>query len=139
MKDIAFLYDTDQRCFDLQCLGSEIQIEDSLRTAIALSLFTDAKVDEFELPRGETNRGFWADALDNHDTGSKLWLLLRSKSNSHIVKKTEEYCKKSLEWLIEDKLVENIEVKAHINNYELTINITIFYQNKTSNFKFEVS
>jgi len=66
-------------------------------------------------------------------------LLLRSKSNSHIVKKTEEYCKKSLEWLIEDKLVENIEVKAHINNYELTINITIFYQNKTSNFKFEVS
>jgi phage gp46-like protein len=139
MKDIAFLYDTDQRCFDLQCLGSEIQIEDSLRTAIALSLFTDAKVDEFELLRSETNRGFWADALDNHDTGSKLWLLLRSKSNSHIVKKTEEYCKKSLEWLIEDKLVENIEVKAHINNYELTINITIFYQNKTSNFKFEVS
>ncbi|RDB36709.1 phage GP46 family protein [Spirobacillus cienkowskii] len=139
MKDIAFFYDTEQRCFDLQCLGSEIQIEDSLRTAIALSLFTDAKVDEFELPRSETNRGFWADALDNHETGSKLWLLLRSKRNSHVIKKTEEYCKKSLEWLIEDKLVENIEVKAQINSHELTINITIFYQNKTSNFKFEVS
>lgn len=139
MKDIAFLYDTDQRCFDLQCVGTEIQMEESLRTAIALSLFTDAKVDEFELPRAETNRGFWADALDNHDTGSKLWLLLRSKRNSHVLKKTEEYCKKSLEWLLEDKLVENVNVQAQLNKKLLIINISIFYNNKTSNFKFEVS
>ncbi|APJ03945.1 phage GP46 family protein [Silvanigrella aquatica] len=138
MKDISFIYDKKQRCFDLNMLGSEIQFEETLQTGVSLSLFTDAKVDEFEIPDGKENRGFWADVLDGENTGSKLWLILRSKNKIDVPKSAEEYCKKALFWLIEDKLVDNIDCTAKIEKNNLIINIIIHHNNITSHFKYEV-
>jgi phage gp46-like protein len=38
----------------------------NIHQAIAISLFTDARVTDEELPEGETSKkGWWADALDD--------------------------------------------------------------------------
>ena len=52
-----------------------------LKTAVVISLFTDRRVNEEDVPNGELNRGYWGDMdlPEGESLGSKLWLLKREK------------------------------------------------------------
>ena len=73
-----------------------------LETAVYLSLFLDAPAQPGDdVPPDSTRRGFWADAYsaDGDVTGSRLWLLERSKVTAVNVANAKTYAEEALAWM----------------------------------------
>lgn len=104
VSDIALTWRDDHG--DLVIIDNELMLDDSLTTAIIISLFTDLRVSE--------QRGWWGDSFneDNHQTGSKLWLLNREKQLQSVLDDAQTYATQALEWLITDKQVKTYQVIA---------------------------
>lgn len=118
MSDIALKFD-GTAVFDLEVASNDIATDDTLETAIFLSLFTDRRAsDEDQLPEGEASRrGWWGDVFPNvprDRIGSKLWLLGREKQMPQVVPRAQEYARDALQWLIEDRVAERVDVEAAI-------------------------
>lgn len=96
--------------------------EQGLETAISLSLFTDSRIAEEELPIGETERrGWWGDDIadtQGDQIGSKLWLLERMKATPLTRAKAEEYARSALKWLVDDGVAVSVVVKAMLVDRE---------------------
>ncbi len=118
MSDLALRWDADSFAADLAVEANDLARDEGLETAVLLSLFTDRQVDAGELPDGETDRrGCWADAvpvIEGDKSGSRLWLLARSKETPDALSRAEEYAREALAWLVEDKVAEKVEVTAEI-------------------------
>ena len=99
--------------FDLQMQKNDLAFDDTLKTAVIVSLFTDRRVTVDELPTGEKDRrGWWADALnDDQDLiGSKLWILKREKITQDVLDRAKKYCEEALQWLIDDRIAQSVTV-----------------------------
>lgn len=111
--------------------AGDLQSDDGMRTAVALSLLSDRRaLPDDELPGGGTDRrGWWADALaDRQDDqfGSRLWLLGREKDLASVRDRAETYARESLEWLLEDKVAADLEVIATtVSNDALQIRVVV--------------
>jgi len=107
--------------FDIAMEGGDLVGDDSLATAVLVSLFTDVRAGTDELPpEFSDRRGFWGDALlarsgDASGVGSKLWLLFREKQTASVVAAAEDYARRSLRWLITDGIAEAVDVRAESN------------------------
>lgn len=132
MKDCCFDFFMDGMNLDLVVNNSEIQSDESLKQAVLVSLFTDARCEKSELPLGESSlRGFWGDGMFGEKTGSKLWLLNRSKYTNDTLIKAKEYAKSALDWMISDGLAKDIQIEASFNkNKNMILNISIFKNNE---------
>lgn len=103
--------------FDIATSAEEMTAENSLSTAVTLSLFTDrlANTDDTLPDESQDRRGWWADALSeqSHDkVGSRLWLLSREKQTTSVLRRAEDYAYEALEWLIEDGIANSVVVTA---------------------------
>ena len=116
MTDIRLVWDAATGTADLALDGADLATDDGLATAVIISLFTDRRVANDDLPPGERDRrGFWADALNEDpedETGSWLWLLERVKETPDVLVKAEEYCHEALAWLVEDGVARAVAVTA---------------------------
>ncbi len=79
MADIAVVW--DQGCGSLQLNGADLLTDNSLLTAVIISLFTDRRaLDSDEIPDGTRDRrGWWGDSFRERPVGSRLWLLSRER------------------------------------------------------------
>ena len=116
--------------FDLSYKFGNIVSDDGLETAVCISLFTDRRVAEEELPRGENDRrGWFGDAIADikgDEIGSRLWLLDRLSASPLTRTKAEEYAKEALQWLLDDAVAESVDVEAVLINREyIELRITI--------------
>lgn len=128
MSDIGLFIQNN--CFDIDLENGDLKADNGLETAVSISLFTDGRVTEEELPVLETNkRGWWGDMfpeVDQDTIGSRLWTLDRSKVNTETLRRSEELCKESLDWMIEDGLADAIIINSEYNeSKQLIINIEI--------------
>lgn len=119
MSDLALRWDPAAVAADLAVEANDLARDDGLETAVLLSLFTDRQAEVGDvLPAGENDRrGWWGDALpvvEGDKTGSRLWLLARAKSTPDARARAEEYAREALQWLIDDKVAERVEVAAEI-------------------------
>ncbi|HDR1414529.1 TPA: phage GP46 family protein [Pasteurella multocida] len=91
---------------DLVVINDELMLDNSLTTSIIISLFTDLRVDD--------SRGWWGDDFnsDNHQTGSKLWLLNREKQLKSVLDDAQTYATQALSWLVKDKEIKDYQVIA---------------------------
>ena len=117
-RDIL-LSPTGDGLFDLVLQGGDLAGDDSLGTAVLISLFTDARADADVLPEGVTDpRGWWADALLAENArsfsgvGSLLWLLAREKQTQEVMARAEDYARQALQWLVDDGLASAVSVFA---------------------------
>lgn len=109
--------DDGQLLFDLATDGAALATEEGLRTAVLISLFTDARAaDGDQLPDGGADRrGWWADTwpeVEGDLTGSHLWLLAREKQVPAVLSRAERYARAALQWLIDDGIAAAVEVVA---------------------------
>ena len=110
---------------DINIGETGLEQDDGLETAVLISLFSDARCTDEQLPPDFTfKRGYWADMFaekngDKH--GSLLWLLEREKQTVEILSKIEEYCRQSLQWMIDDGIAKDVSVQASHPRPEFTL------------------
>ena len=118
---------------DLVLIDSDLASDRGLKTAVMLSLFTDRRADNDDVPpSGNPNdrRGWWADefAVNLGDLfGSRLWLLDRSVLNNQTVLLATEYVNEALQWMIDDHVVASITpvITPMTQPSGLTIGVTL--------------
>ena len=110
-----------------------LELEDTLQSAVLISVFCDARAGKDDvLPRGQTDRRGWpgselvrplyqnasGQAGNNtlsrraREVGSLLWLYLISKTTLTILELARFACWESLQWMVETKVAQRIEVFA---------------------------
>lgn len=119
MTDIALLWSNDRFGGDIALDAGRLVTDDGLRTAIEISLFTDARAgDDDRLPdEGADPRGWWGNAFPPSDAaprelGSKLWLLSREKLTAANVERARVYAMEALAWLKTAGIVSSLTVRA---------------------------
>lgn len=103
--------------FDMALNAEQLTAENTLQTAVMLSLFTDrlANADDVIPDKTTDRRGWWADAIAEQpqdNIGSRLWLLDREKQTLNVLRRAEEYAYESLTWLLDDGIAKAINVTA---------------------------
>jgi phage gp46-like protein len=113
------LEDTDGALFlsgDWIFVAPDLATDESLETAVLLSLFSDALAHEDDvLPDLHHNdrRGWWADtASPSPPFGSRLWLLAREKETEDVRLRAIHYSEEALAWMIADQVADRVEVIA---------------------------
>lgn len=112
--DLRLDFDPELQAADLVAVDGVLQYDRGLRTAIVISLFTDARADDGDaLPTTDTDRrGWWADtfAEDGDRIGSRLWLLSRAKQTDETLELARGYARTALDWLIADGIASAVDV-----------------------------
>ena len=116
MADILLAWQNRLGVGDITVVGADLGIDPTgLETAVLMSLFTDRRVEDDDLPPGEFDRrGWWGDALSEtgDEIGSHLWLLSREKQIPSVLVRAEGYAQESLAWMVNDGVVRETEVMA---------------------------
>jgi len=116
MTDIALAWDNDRWRADIGVAAGDLARDDGLRTAVIISLFTDAPArDDDPLPAPDDRRGWWGDAIAETPgdvTGSRLWLLRREKKLASVLVRARDYALEALQWMIATGIAAAIEVDA---------------------------
>lgn len=117
---------------DLALDGVRFDVDDGLRTAILISLYTDRRADPGDiLPGDETELGgWWGDAyadVEGDKIGSKLWLLRRSVVTDETLRRAESYCREALQWTIDDGLADRVEATAaKVGLHTMTLGVGLY-------------
>ncbi len=123
MTDIGLLWDPRAGSADIAVADGQLVSDDGLKTAILISLFTDARARADDaLPAPEDKRGWWGDAfaVDQDDViGSRLWLLAREKMLPVVVSRAREYVVEATQWLIDDGITPTVVVMAEAQSPDL--------------------
>ena len=117
MTDIKLDFEPGSTALGISILANDLESDEGLRTAFMLSLFCDRAAEPTDvLPEGVTSRrGWWADAVARvvgDKFGSRLWQLQREKETPSVLIRAQDYASESLQWSIDDKIVERLGVEV---------------------------
>jgi len=128
MSDIGLFIDSEG-FINIDYEDGDLKVDEGLQTAVLISLFTDARIDESEKEYEEQSvRGFWGDMFSEREgdvTGSKLWLFNRAKRTTETLVFYEDYAKKALAWLTQDGVAEKVYVSAVYRGGGLMLEIKV--------------
>ncbi|QNO00914.1 tail protein [Serratia phage vB_SspM_BZS1] len=131
MSDISSFWDVERLAADWREGRGDLVSGDDLQTAIIISLFTDRVARDDDDIDGDDRRGWWGDADEENDIGSRLWLLRRQKLTQSVAQKAEDYSREALQWLVDDGVVSSFSVATQIV-YPRRLNMVIRYQSPGS-------
>jgi phage gp46-like protein len=128
MTDIALIWKDSHG--DIAQDGIDLLTDDSIETAVIISLFTDRRAEPGDaIPDGTDNRrGYWGDAYRARPIGSRLWLLSRESQLASVLTDAETYAAEALQWLLDDGLASALAITATNPAFEmlaLRIDITL--------------
>lgn len=133
MSDLALIWDDDVGSADLALIAGALATGDDLKTAIIVSLFTDAAAPEGATlpdPADQDRRGWWGDGLASvvgDATGSTLWLIARDKQLPATLRSAEDAAREALAWMTEDGVASRVDIVASypsIGVLQLDITVT---------------
>jgi phage gp46-like protein len=132
MTDLALRWNDETVSADLMLSGGALAMDDGLRTAILISLFSDARAaEDADLPEaGDDRRGWWGDqfaagagpdagsAADRNRIGSLLWLLHRAKATSANLQLARQSAEEALAWLVRDGVAARVGVTVEAQSVD---------------------
>ena len=102
--------------------NGDFKADEGLETAILISLFSDQRVTESELPAGHTDkRGYWGDLyppIQGDKIGSKIWTHERGKASTETLAAIESRIPEALDWLIDDGAAASVSVEGSLDVYK---------------------
>jgi|SRR6188474_1813327 len=104
------------RAPDLRITRDDLAIDDGLATAVLISLFSDARV--------EDERGWWADDAQP-GWGSELWRYERESIASINLAQVKAADEKALAWLVADGVLSAVRVEVTIEDGVLVHRVMI--------------
>jgi phage gp46-like protein len=111
MSDIALIWSNEIGGADIAIVNGDLVMDDGLNTANLISLFTDARAREGDgLRDGDDPHGWWGDMFNapGEETGSRLWLLARSKKTAVTLERGREFSNAALGWMVTDKIASAV-------------------------------
>ena len=137
MTDLKTIFVSEEMLGDLALENADLATDDGLRTAVLLSLFSDARAKADDPLPGdpEDRRGWWGDAfppavdgagLEGDRFGSRLWLLKREKIVPSVLARAKTYAEDSLAWLVQARIASGVIVVAEAqpgNRLALSVSI----------------
>lgn len=127
LADLALRWDPVACNADLVLIDSDLASDPGLETAVMLSLFLDRRAENDDVPPSgdpEDRRGWWADQFlepEGDRIGSRLWLLDRSARRSEVARRYEEYAREALAWMVEDRVVQQVDVTTELTDSVLLV------------------
>jgi phage gp46-like protein len=116
LTDVALAWDPALAHADIGTAGGDLLRDDGLRTAVLVSLFTDALArPDDEIPDGtDDRRGWWGDGpgAGADGIGSRLWLLARARRTEDTRRRAQAYAQDALAWLVADGVAAAVAVTA---------------------------
>lgn len=117
MTDIALHWDNQRFAAAMAISAGALASDDGLRTAIIVSLFSDARAaPDDSLPEANADRrGWWGDMVSpvtGWELGSRLWLLAREKQLVPVLARAESYARAALQWMVDDRVAAAFTVSA---------------------------
>lgn len=112
---------TDNGLIDFEAMPGALARDNSLGTAVIVSLLTDRRAeaddvlpdsDNIQTPLPADRRGWAGDALNTRRIGSRLWLLTREKQTEETRARAIEYAREALQWLVEEGHARSVHVDA---------------------------
>lgn len=90
--------------YDLAYDGDDLQTDRLLKSAVTLSVYSDAWVDG--------QRGWWGDTYqsDRPIADCKLWTLMGAKATHENKLIGDQYIKNAVQWLIDDEHLDSIDI-----------------------------
>lgn len=141
--DLALTYSTDTGTMDIALAGADVRAEESLATAILLSLMCDRLAQPHEVDAGTDRRGWWADTYTEPEGdrfGSRLWLLARSKQLTATVQSAIAYAREALQWLVDDGLATAVDVLGFVpRSGWLVLQVAVTLNGSSRRYRFEWS
>lgn len=122
MTDLALLWNADLGRADLALDRGDLAKDEGLRTAVIISLMTDAVArDDDDLADGDApasgdRRGWWGDMPLPGEVarpiGSRLWLLRRAKAIEATRLRAIAMAEEALAWMVADGICQRVAVEA---------------------------
>lgn len=111
-----FLQQDSNYVADLNLTETGVELDEGLETAVIISLFTDQRVSDEELPLGETNKRGWPGdmyaEIDGDQIGSKIWIFENEKQTEQNLLDLKDTSKNALNWMIEDGIAKSTSVQV---------------------------
>ncbi|ENC8725120.1 TPA: hypothetical protein IBV46_003458 [Escherichia coli] len=128
MADIAVIWKQGHGA--LQLNGADLLTDNTLQTAVIISLFTDRRALASDvIPDGTRDRrGWWGDSFREYPIGSRLWLLSREKTLTSVVSRAQAYADEALAWLRQSGVASDVVCCAERTAHEqlsLFVEITL--------------
>ena len=94
---------------DIDFLLNDIEGDESLRTAILISLYTDA--------RHGDQRGWWASEEIGEKWGSRLWTVFEEgKVYKDTKVRLKSYGKECIQWMLDYGVIRSVEVEVELTS-----------------------
>lgn len=139
--DFSLTLDPETGLLDMSLAGADFAGDDTLATAVILSLCTDRLAQPHEVASGEDRRGWWADAYASSPQdkfGCRWWLLAREKQLQSTVQRARDYALEALKWMQEDGQVTSVDVSAFVPRIGwLVLLITLALNGVDRRYRFE--
>lgn len=130
MNDLKLTLDASGQ-FDLTIENGNLAKVSGFDTALTVSLFTDARANEAQVYLPENRRGWVGNIVNDvqgRQLGGLLWLIDQRRLTQNTLNESIDYAKKSLDWIVEDGMADNIKVTGEIisqRGIQLRIDIQI--------------
>lgn len=110
---------------------------DGFETALTMSLFSERRADDSEVPTAELRRGWWGNTVgpEGFEIGSKLWLLDQARRNQSTLNSAVDFSTSALNWLIEDGHLISIDVSGEFTTSGIGLNIKLNRSNSATESK----
>lgn len=133
MSDIGLFFE-DDCTINISLQDGDLVGDGGLETAVLISLFTDERITEDELPGGEiSKRGYWGDLFEDDKIGSKIWLYDRKSVSLETLTNLEKAAEAALNWLILDGVAKKIEIEGEFISDGINLKIEITKQDEIKN------
>jgi len=113
--------------FELSALSDPLSSANGLEHAVLQSLLNWAKAQKNDLLDADQDKqGWWAHEFVNA-VGSRDWTLARAKQTTDTLNRAKRYTKLALQWLLDESIAINIDVKTSFDGSRLirVIDITL--------------
>lgn len=106
-------------------MPSGVGSEATLERLVFVSLFSDARIEDDEIPPDGTTdrRGWWADTDEDDNTGSRLWYL-RGRAGV-TAREYEDAIKSALTWMVKDRICTSVTATATIVRSQVAAEVTL--------------
>ncbi len=105
----------DPTIYDLSISSEALDSDETLKTAITLSLLTWARANPDDpLPDGEDRKGWWGDTyadVPGDRFGCRIWTLIGAPITAGLIAQADQMIREALQWMVEDNLVGGFTVE----------------------------